>query len=102
MAPSCRFMSSEPCRQRNIAWPSLAVPGMHLPATMCPATITRLGRAKSMDSRKRRVVIAGCSGHARVVVDAIEAMNDFSVVGFLDTYKSPGLEMLGYELIGSE
>lgn len=49
-----------------------------------------------------RVVIVGCSGHARVVVDAIEAAGHFAIAGLLDTFKSPGVEMLGYEVIGTE
>lgn len=53
-------------------------------------------------STSRRIVVIGCSGHARVVVDAIKAAGRLQIVGFLDTYKRPGTEMLGYEILGSE
>src|SRR5690349_13286839 len=37
-----------------------------------------------------RVVVVGCSGHARVVLDAIEEAGSFRIAGILDTFKLPG------------
>ena len=49
-----------------------------------------------------RVVIVGCSGHARVVVDILELENRCHIVGLLDSVKPPGTEVLGYQVIGSD
>ena len=49
-----------------------------------------------------RVVVVGCSGHARVVLDAIEEADIYEIVGMLDTFKLPGTELLGYKTIGLE
>jgi sugar O-acyltransferase (sialic acid O-acetyltransferase NeuD family) len=49
-----------------------------------------------------RVVIVGCSGHARVVVDILEQENRCRIVGLLDSVKPPGTEVLGYQVIGSD
>ena len=49
-----------------------------------------------------RVVIVGCSGHARVVVDILEQENRCHIVGLLDSVKPPGTEVLGYQVIGSD
>jgi sugar O-acyltransferase (sialic acid O-acetyltransferase NeuD family) len=48
-----------------------------------------------------RIVVIGCSGHARVVVDILEE-NRSCVVGLLDTYKAPGTDVLGYKVLGSD
>ena len=49
-----------------------------------------------------RIVVVGCSGHARVVVDILEEQNRSQIVGLLDTYKVPGSELLGYKLLGTD
>jgi len=48
------------------------------------------------------VVVVGCSGHARVVLDAIEEADSYCIVGLLDAFKLPGTELLGYKTIGLE
>ena len=32
----------------------------------------------------RKVVIFGCSGHAKVVVDILESNEDYRLIGFID------------------
>jgi sugar O-acyltransferase (sialic acid O-acetyltransferase NeuD family) len=49
-----------------------------------------------------RVIVLGCSGHARVVVDAIEANASYHVVGFLDSFKRPGVAFGDYTIVGTE
>jgi sugar O-acyltransferase (sialic acid O-acetyltransferase NeuD family) len=49
-----------------------------------------------------RVVVVGCSGHARVVVDILEQANQCHIVGLLDSVKPPGTEVLGYQVVGSD
>jgi len=48
-----------------------------------------------------RIVVIGCSGHARVVVDILH-QNHCEVVGLLDTYKSMANEVLGQQVLGSD
>jgi sugar O-acyltransferase (sialic acid O-acetyltransferase NeuD family) len=57
---------------------------------------------ESVASQKPRVVVVGCSGHARVVVDILEAARRCHIVGLLDSLKPPGSEVLGYQVIGSD
>jgi sugar O-acyltransferase (sialic acid O-acetyltransferase NeuD family) len=57
---------------------------------------------KSVSSDLPRVVVLGCSGHARVVVDILEAQGRCHIVGLLDSLKPPGSEVLGYQVIGSD
>jgi len=47
-----------------------------------------------------RIVVIGCSGHARVVVDILH-QNHCEVVGLLDTYKSIANEVLGHQVLGT-
>jgi sugar O-acyltransferase (sialic acid O-acetyltransferase NeuD family) len=49
-----------------------------------------------------RIVVIGCSGHARVVVDILEKESRCNVVGLLDSSKPAGTEVLGYRVVGSD
>ncbi|MGC1684418.1 MAG: NeuD/PglB/VioB family sugar acetyltransferase [Candidatus Acidiferrales bacterium] len=49
-----------------------------------------------------RVVVVGCSGHARVIVDILETAKCCHIVGLLDDLRPPGTEVLGYQVIGSD
>jgi sugar O-acyltransferase (sialic acid O-acetyltransferase NeuD family) len=49
-----------------------------------------------------KLIVIGCSGHARVVVDIIEEENRWEIVGLLDTYQPSGTEVLGYQVLGSD
>ena len=48
------------------------------------------------------VVVVGCSGHARVVIDAIEEAGIYHIIGLLDSFKSPGSSSSKYQVIGTE
>jgi sugar O-acyltransferase (sialic acid O-acetyltransferase NeuD family) len=47
-------------------------------------------------------LVVGCSGHARVVIDAIEEEGLYHVIGLLDSFKSPGSSSFDYHVIGTE
>src|SRR5205085_5820024 len=47
------------------------------------------------------IVIAGASGHARLLIEAIERERKYRIVGLLDSFKKAGLTALGYDIIGS-
>ncbi len=46
------------------------------------------------------IVIVGASGHAKVVIDALERQRDHTVVGLVDDAKPAGGEWYGYPLLG--
>jgi len=50
----------------------------------------------------RNIVIIGCSGHAKVVIDIVQTTGLYSIVGLIDTYKAAGTHFCGYEILGTE
>jgi sugar O-acyltransferase (sialic acid O-acetyltransferase NeuD family) len=46
--------------------------------------------------------VIGASGHAKVLIDIIERQSVWRIAGLIDTYKSPGTELMGYPVFGSE
>jgi sugar O-acyltransferase (sialic acid O-acetyltransferase NeuD family) len=53
-----------------------------------------------MSNRKRKLVIFGCGGHAKCVVDCAELQEYFEIVGFVDDFKPIGSKVCGYEVLG--
>ena len=51
---------------------------------------------------KRKIVIIGSSGHAKVIIDIIEKQNTFSIVGLINSNRPVGEMTLGYPIIGHE
>ena len=49
-----------------------------------------------------KVVIFGCSGHAKVVVDILESNEDYILVGFIDKFIPENTNILNYKVIGNE
>ena len=47
-----------------------------------------------------RIVIVGSSGHAHLVIEAVEKENRYKIAGLLDSFKMPGPTALGYDIIG--
>ncbi|MEJ2585179.1 MAG: acetyltransferase [Robiginitalea sp.] len=50
----------------------------------------------------KNVLIFGASGHGSVVLDSLERMQEFSPVGFVDSFKEKGTKINGYEVLGTE
>lgn len=50
----------------------------------------------------QNVIIFGASGHGSVVLDCLEKEGKYNVVGFVDSYKSKGYRINGYQVLGSE
>ena len=48
------------------------------------------------------IFVIGASGHAKVVIDIVERQSLWRIVGLIDTYKSPGTEVMGYGVLGCE
>lgn len=51
---------------------------------------------------KKKVIIIGSSGHAKVIIDIFEKMGNYQIVGLLDAYRAKGETTLGYKILGSE
>lgn len=66
-------------------------PKLHDPAASCLSS-----------SSAARVVVVGCSGHARVVIDILETEKRCRIVGLLDTYKPVTTRVLGYQILGND
>jgi len=48
------------------------------------------------------IVVFGASGHAKVVIDIVERVGAYRVIGLVDSGKPEGLEWFGYRVLGSE
>ena len=49
-----------------------------------------------------KLVIFGCAGHAKVIVDIIESNNNFELIGFIDRFTPEKTIILNYKVIGEE
>ena len=54
------------------------------------------------DEGRQNIVIIGCSGHAKVVIDIVKSVGLYSIAGLIDTYKDQGTRFSGYEILGTE
>jgi sugar O-acyltransferase (sialic acid O-acetyltransferase NeuD family) len=70
-------------------------------ATRTPSTSVDGSAETTLDSRPN-ILIVGCSGHARVVIDIVERAGKYRILGLIDSYKNSGTQLLGYEVIGTE
>lgn len=52
--------------------------------------------------KKKNIIVVGASGHAKVIIEAIELGKKYNIIGLIDTYKEIGTEVLGYKVIGRE
>ncbi|HUE22878.1 MAG TPA: acetyltransferase [Bryobacteraceae bacterium] len=48
------------------------------------------------------VFVIGASGHAKVVIDIIERQSLWRIAGLIDTYESPGTQVMAYAVLGCE
>lgn len=50
----------------------------------------------------KKIVIIGCGGHTKSLVDIIERDGKYQIVGFVDKYKNSQFEYRGYKILGSD
>ncbi|MEY4702801.1 MAG: hypothetical protein RIR96_698 [Bacteroidota bacterium] len=50
----------------------------------------------------KKLIIIGSSGHAKVVLDIFEKMNQYEFIGFIDSHKQAGEKILGFPVLGNE
>lgn len=55
-----------------------------------------------MRSNLDKVIIIGSGGHAKVVIDILEKLNIYDIIGFIDDFKAQGTSIYGYEVLGDE
>ncbi|OED39549.1 transferase [Flavobacteriaceae bacterium (ex Bugula neritina AB1)] len=48
------------------------------------------------------VLVIGASGHAKVVIEAIELEKKYQIYGLIDSYKPKGVKLFDYEVLGTE
>jgi len=48
------------------------------------------------------IVIAGSSGHAKVIIDIVQQEGKYNIAGLLDRSRKIGDEILGYQVLGME
>jgi sugar O-acyltransferase (sialic acid O-acetyltransferase NeuD family) len=49
----------------------------------------------------KNIVIFGSGGHCKVIIDIIEKMNHYHILGLIDSIKEVGTEVLGYKVLGN-
>ena len=49
-----------------------------------------------------KILIIGASGHGRVIADILKQSPEYELIGFIDSFKRPGIKILDYEVLGSE
>jgi sugar O-acyltransferase (sialic acid O-acetyltransferase NeuD family) len=48
------------------------------------------------------ILVYGSGRHSKVVVDIIEKQGLYNIVGYIDTYKPEGTEVLGYQVVNED
>lgn len=51
---------------------------------------------------KKKIVVIGASGHAKVIIDIIEREGKYTIIGLIDSYKEKGKKTFGYAILGTE
>lgn len=49
-----------------------------------------------------KIVIVGCGGHARSVLDSVESMGKYEIAGFIDKEMNGQYQCCGYKIIGTD
>jgi len=52
--------------------------------------------------KKEKILVFGASGHAKVIIDAIEKESNYEIIGLIDSNKDLGEETFGYRVLGKE
>ncbi len=58
--------------------------------------------AHRMIDARPQLLIIGARGHARSVVDVVEAEARYRIAGLIDSFQPAGTESLGYRILGAE
>ncbi|OEK08546.1 transferase [Flavivirga aquatica] len=50
----------------------------------------------------KNILIIGASGHSKMIIDIIKKNDKYNIVGLIDSFKTIGQQVYGYEIIGNE
>lgn len=48
----------------------------------------------------KNIIVFGSSGHAGVIIDAIQKTNKYNIIGLIDDFKEEDTEVFGYKVLG--
>lgn len=68
--------------------------------TLQPGTSYIESGSRDGNAGRKRIVVIGASGHARVVLDVCAQQGSYEIAGLVDTYKPAGTQCGGYPVIG--
>ncbi len=51
---------------------------------------------------KKKIIIIGCGGHARSIIELIESTNEWNIVGLVGLENELNKKIMGYEVIGTD
>ena len=54
------------------------------------------------DRTSEKILLIGCGGHARSVVDSIEAAGQYAIAGFIGTHQERDFTYRGYRVLGTD
>jgi len=49
-----------------------------------------------------KIIVIGASGHAKVIIEAIELSKSYHIHGLIDSFKPKGGKLFDYEILGTE
>lgn len=49
-----------------------------------------------------KIIIAGISGHSKVLIDIVEKEQKYEIAGLTDKFHSQGTNVLGYPVLGTD
>lgn len=57
---------------------------------------------RSKKKKMDKIIIAGISGHSKVLIDIVEKENKYEIVGLTDKFYLQGTKVLGYPVLGKD
>lgn len=59
-------------------------------------------KTTTSNSESDKIVVVGAGGHAKVVIDILEAQGIYEIIGVSDAKPSEGRKYLGYDILGGD
>ncbi len=51
---------------------------------------------------KKKIILLGCGGHSRAIIDIVEAINQWQIIGLVGNPEDLGTFSLGYEVVATD
>lgn len=52
--------------------------------------------------KNKKIILIGGGGHCKAVIDVIELLGDYEIIGIIDIKEKLGSDILGYKVIGTD